>query len=685
MVVPNGVPMGPITVTTLGGTSAPLVRSFTGIVGVAGSGTPADGAQASANPGQAIVLAGAGLDLTTDVLFQVSDGSGNVAERIVRGTAVNAAGTELTVLVPIDALTAPVALVGDQNNSQVLLQVVPVIERADLTSVASNGTSASVQLRGAGFVEDRASEYRFGETLVRDDSVSSGPDVFFGFAHQNDAVNLTLPLSGDYDGAVTVRTAGGTSAPYSVGFSAIQSTALSGTPADSAQASANPGQAVTVLGSGLSATSDFIVQRVNSGGVVETGLLNPVFVNAAGTQATLAVPITFNGAFAVHLFGAEVAPLLQIVPVVSSADVTGTTNTQLRGRGFVEGAATYSFGAGSVVDTSASSGPDVFFGFSFDGDTVNLALPTSGAGTLTVRTAGGTSAPLAWNVYNPNRGALFDVAYNAAANELLVADANVIRRLDAATGAELGSFDIPGSGSTGNIGLQILPTAMTLGASAVPAGSLLLTNGTASNDQIFALNPTSGVQIAALNLGQNLDPVAGVYHAGVNELLILDGSPDEIVRLNPANGTVLGRFDAPFDVNFGGLAIHPVTGNLWVASSQGTQLAEMTPAGVLLRLFDVSGQGPATGALRSCVSRRGHARCELQPRRAVRARSHAGGARAPTLTAINARSAAGTPANAGQASANVGQTIELVERTSARASCRWSSPRAMRRATSARR
>ena len=233
--VPNAVPFGPIAVSTLGGTSAALVRSFTGIVGVAGSGTPADSGQASANPGQAIVLQGVGLDLTSDVVFLVSDGSGNVAERIVRGTAVNAAGTQLTVLVPLDALTAPIAVVGDQNNTQALLQVVPVITRADMTSVASNGTSAQVQLRGAGFVEDRGSEYTFGATLVRDDSFSAGPDVHAAFVHANDAVNLTLPLAGDYDGAVTVKTAGGTSAPFSVGFTGLEATALSGTPADAQQ------------------------------------------------------------------------------------------------------------------------------------------------------------------------------------------------------------------------------------------------------------------------------------------------------------------------------------------------------------------------------------------------------------------------------------------------------------------
>src|SRR6266850_4441297 len=592
VVVPNGVPLGPITVTTLGGTSAALVRSFTGIVGVAGSGTAADSAQASANPGQAIVLQGVGLDLTTDVLFQTIDSAGNVGERIVRGTAVNAAGTELTVLVPVDGLTGAVAVVGDQHNTQALLQVVPVITRADLTSVAGNGTSAQVQLRGAGFVEDRASEYSFGATVVRDDSVSSGPDVFFGFAQQNDAVNLTLPLSGDYDGAVTVKTAGGTSAPFSVGFTALQSTALSGTPADAAQASANPGQTITLVGTGLTTSLDIIARYIDTSGNEIIQLFNPATAAADGRSATFAVPTRYNGAFAFHVFGAEATPLLQIVPLVTLVDVTGlsgsSSRAQLQGRGFVEGhGSVYSFGTGSVTDTDNSGTPiDVFFGFTQENDAVNLTLPASGPGTLRVTTAGGTSAPIAWDLYSPNAGTLRDLAFSSS--ELLVADGAVIRRLNPDTGVELGSFDIPFTTTSSRVGLQILPTAMTLGGTAVPAGSLLVINGGASNDRIIALNPVTGAQLAALDLGQNLDPDAGAFHPGTGELLLLDDGPNVIVRVNPATGAVLGSFAVPFGGANAGLAIHPTSGNLWIASSAANEIVEMTTAGVEVRRINVA-------------------------------------------------------------------------------------------------
>jgi len=112
LTVPNGVPFGPISVTTLGGTSPAFNVTFSKIVGVAGSGTPADGTQASANPGQAITLQGSGLSFTTDVVLPVIDDSGTVSERVVQPVLVDETGSQMTVLVPADAFTGNVGVVG---------------------------------------------------------------------------------------------------------------------------------------------------------------------------------------------------------------------------------------------------------------------------------------------------------------------------------------------------------------------------------------------------------------------------------------------------------------------------------------------------------------------------------------------------------------------------------------------
>ena len=67
--IPNGVSGGPLSVTTPGGTSAIYALSFSGISSTLGSGTAANGGQAAANPGQAIIINGTGLDVSTDVVF----------------------------------------------------------------------------------------------------------------------------------------------------------------------------------------------------------------------------------------------------------------------------------------------------------------------------------------------------------------------------------------------------------------------------------------------------------------------------------------------------------------------------------------------------------------------------------------------------------------------------------------
>ena len=233
--VPGEAASGPITVRTLGGTSAAFGLSFDRIVSVAASGTPADAAVDSANPGQAIVLEGTGFDASTDVVFLLRNGAGDLSERVVRPTAFDPAGTQLTVTVPLEATTGAVRVVGDRNATSALLQIVPTLSLVDFTSVAADGTTAGVRLRGTGFVEGLNSKYLFGDTTMLDASPSSsGVDVFGGYLHENDAVNLTVDTTGAYQGAVRVTTNGGTSAAYSVGFTELTSVAASGTPASAA-------------------------------------------------------------------------------------------------------------------------------------------------------------------------------------------------------------------------------------------------------------------------------------------------------------------------------------------------------------------------------------------------------------------------------------------------------------------
>ncbi len=143
--IPNGVPFGPISVSTLGGTSEAFGLTFDQVLnGVATSGTPADIAQASANPGQVLDLEGSGFDPTTDVVFRTIDQSGNGRETVVRPTAVTPDGTRMSIVVPADAVTGTVSIVGDQNNTEFPLQIVPVLSSIDLTSLSSGTFSATL-------------------------------------------------------------------------------------------------------------------------------------------------------------------------------------------------------------------------------------------------------------------------------------------------------------------------------------------------------------------------------------------------------------------------------------------------------------------------------------------------------------------------------------------------------------
>jgi hypothetical protein len=583
--VPSGVPTGPIRVRTFGGTSEAFGLTFTSITATAASGTPADAGQASANPGQTVLLNGTGLDLSTDVVFLVSDPSGNVSQRTVRPVAVDDTGTQITVLVPTEAVTGPVSVVGDTLASQVLLQVVPVVSGVDLTSVDVN--NAFLTISGLGLIEGNGTRYQLGSVSIVDPGVSTGPDAF----SSNTRANVSTAFSDGLFGSVAVTTAGGTSAPFSVGYTDLEAAAFSGTPADGGQASANPGQVVTVLGSGLSLATDLVGRYFNDAGNLVVQNLNPGFVSADGTEAQVTVPGHWTGAFALNVVGSDLAPLLQVVPTLTGIDVSGVGFATLFGSGLVEGGGTvYRFAGVDRPDPDAGSTTvDVFS----SGTRANVVLPVHGLGELTVTTAAGTSAPLALNDLHPGQGQLIDVAYQASTGQVIAADNNEINRIDPATGSTVGTLDIPATTSTGNLGLQVLPGPIaSLGGSAVAAGSLLVTNGSASFDQVFAINLGTGATVATLNLGQNLDPVAGVYHPGRGTLFLLDDSPNQLLEVSPATGAVLNTLAAPFDINFGGLAVDPVSGDLWVGSSQVTRVAQVDPAsGAVLREVELSTQG----------------------------------------------------------------------------------------------
>ena len=286
---------------------------------------------------------------------------------------------------------------------------------------------------------------------------------------------------------------------------------------------------------------------------------------------------------------------------MTAIDVNGTNTTQVSGRGFVEANNTsYNFPAASILDTSPNTGPDVFS----SGTLINLSLPVAGAGNFTITTAGGTSAPISFNSVSPALAAtVVDVAYNSAASELLVATTGaggLIYRINPATGAQVGSFAIPGQNS-GNLGLDITPVGFSMHDVtsntnvAIPSGSLIVFNGVFNPDRIYALDPANGAILATLVLAGNFDIVGGAV-TSTGRMFILDPNADRVREINPATGAeiVAGGFAAGMDITSGDIAIHPTTGNIWIASAATTTLREYTVAGVFVRSIDVSPQSVST-------------------------------------------------------------------------------------------
>lgn len=608
--------------------AAPVVRNFSirpasDVKPV--SGVPAIPTAPSANPGQQIGITVPFNPTTARAEFKVIDASGTVTTTTVSAIRSDIPGSIAYFTAPLNAVTGDAvvySLVGsvrtDFADGTFPLQILPTITDIQVESVAGDGSTAQVLIAGTGFVEGGNSEYRFGSSLVLDAGTGTGADVF----GRNDAVlgnvpngyvRITVPLSDGVFGGISLKTTGGVSAQYTASLASIDAVALSGVPADAALASANAGQSVTLKGAGLSLTSDILMRWTDVNGNLQMDKLSPSAVSADGASATLIVPPYANGVFSLQLFGSASQPKLQIVPTLSSIDVQD--RTVIFGSGFVEGATVYQFPGASVSDTTADpNNLDVYYtpSTSVQNGSAYLnrtALPTHGLGNATVTTAGGTSAVYAINSVRTDvtGTSLGDVAVDAT-GKLWVGDYSNpghLLKLDPATGQVLQTIELTNSYGTpyayNYLGLQVLTAGMTLGSTAVPAGSLLVFNGYANTDRVVAVNPANGAVIASLALDQNYDLTGATYDAASNRIFLtannVPAGGASIVAINAATGAQTGVTTAPYNIqSWAGLAIQPSNGHLWLgAVNGGSTLVEylIGAGGALtqLRTLDVSAQG----------------------------------------------------------------------------------------------
>ena len=295
-----------------------LRTSITSITSTATSGTPTIGGMASANPGQTITLNGVGFVSGDQVVFTYADDNGNISQSTVNPSSIAANGLSLQVVVPNGAVSGTVRLAREDGG--IFLQVVPVIS-SEYINQGSQYHTGFMHLNGSGF-EEGATTINFGGTQLADQTSSPYPlDVYSSGTNIN--VNWGVPTGADF-GPTTVTTIGGTSASYGVSATKLTSTASSGTPADGSKASANPGQSITITGSGLTMSTDVVFQLADDSGNVYEYDQHPVAVAPDGSSLTVIVPsnaITGKVGIVGDLNNSALP--LQIVPVVSRVRMNG--------------------------------------------------------------------------------------------------------------------------------------------------------------------------------------------------------------------------------------------------------------------------------------------------------------------------------------------------------------------------
>jgi hypothetical protein len=161
-------------------------------------------------------------------------------------------------------------------------------------------------------------------------------------------------------------------------------------------------------------------------------------------------------------------------------------------------------------------------------------------------------------------------------------------------GVALGTVTRPGE-SANDVDVTATTVAMTLGATPIPAGTVLFVNGESGFADVYAIDKSTGSILATLVTGFGVSHVVGgSYHAGRNTIFLVQdrvpsGTANDnlIAEIDVTTGAVLDTFAttaalATFTVNFGDVEVG-ANGNLFVVSSDETEVLELTPDGAFVQ------------------------------------------------------------------------------------------------------
>lgn len=193
--------------------------------------------------------------------------------------------------------------------------------------------------------------------------------------------------------------------------------------------------------------------------------------------------------------------------------------------------------------------------------------------------------------FSPGLGQLVSVGFDPS-NESVWIYGNFDADLNqySTTGEFLSSIPRPGE-SANDVDLEFAPEALTLAGSSVPKDTLLFIDGETDMAEIHAVDKTTGDVLATLVTAFGTDHVVGgAYHPGRDTFFLVQdhvpGVADEnrIAEIDPVTGDVLNTFQVTdlFDVNYGDIEVG-MNGNLFVVSSNESDVLELTPEGDLVQ------------------------------------------------------------------------------------------------------
>jgi hypothetical protein len=168
-------------------------------------------------------------------------------------------------------------------------------------------------------------------------------------------------------------------------------------------------------------------------------------------------------------------------------------------------------------------------------------------------------------------------------------------------GVAAGTIARPGEAAN-DVDVAIMPTAQTIGTTAVVAGAMLFVNGEAGTADVHLPDTAASTPLVTMFGADHV--VGGAYHAGRGTLFLVQDrvsgtSPNTIAEIDRVTGAVVGSFSTlpAFDVNYGDLEVCQTTGNLFVVSSIETTIAELTPAGALVAEYALPAEATSASGL----------------------------------------------------------------------------------------